>query len=168
MVSLFRCLSTNLCTSIISSCVSRSNRPGSDLGAFSRSSIAWSHIVWRGSLWDFCSSNTFLCCLYSSGRLVWVVFVCFRWIVMLPIKYRSRLVGRGMFFHHGVKMAHFVLSVWKIMGSWVWLIQPCFQSILGWLVANHGYPNMAFCSPMWVRKKCSLVVLFPVCTWRLV
>ena len=66
IVPLFRCSSTNLWTSIISSWVSGSSWPGSDLGAFGSNSIAWSHIVWCGSLWDFFLSNTFLCHLYLS------------------------------------------------------------------------------------------------------
>ena len=89
MVPLFKCLSTNLWTSIISSWVSRSSQPGSNLGAWGSNSTAWSYMVWQGSRWDFCLSNTFLCRLYSFGRLVWVSFGCFRWIVTLLMKYRS-------------------------------------------------------------------------------
>ena len=166
MVPLFKCSSTNLWTSIISSWVSGSNRPGSDLGVFSKSSIAWSHMVCHGNLWDFCLSNTFLCHLYLSRRLVLVFASCFRWMVMLPMKYRSWRMGHGMFFDRMAKIAFFMLSVWKMIGNWVWSIHPCFQSIFSWLAANHGYPNMAFCLPIWVRKKHSLVVLLPVCTWR--
>ena len=159
MVPLFRCSSMNLCTSAISSCVSGRSLPGSDFGTSGSSSIAWSHTVCCGSRWDFCSSNSFLCLLYSSGNPLSGSFVCFGWMVTLPMKCRSRCIGFGMFFVRGAKMAFFVffvrgakmaffvLSARKTIGSWVWSIHPCFQSIFGWFAANHGYPNMALCSP---------------------
>ena len=166
MVPLFRYSSTNLCTSIISSCVRGSSHPGSDLGVLGKSSIVWSHIVCRGNLCDFHSSNTFLCHLYSSRRSVLVCFGFLRWIVMLLMKYRLHWIDQGIFFDWGVKIARFALLARKIIGSWVWSIHPYFQSIFGWFATNHGYPNMAFYSPIWVRKKHSFVILLPVCTCK--
>ena len=147
MVPLFRCSPTNLCTLAISSCVSGRSLPGNDFGASGSNSIAWSHTVCCGSRWDFCSSNTFLCLLYSLGNPFSESFVCFGWMVTLPMRCRSRCIGLGTFFVHGAKMAFFALSAQKIIGSWVWSIHPYFQSIFGWFAANHGYPNMALCSP---------------------
>ena len=75
--------------------------------------------MWQGNLWDFCSLNTFLCHLYLSERFVWVFAGSLGWIVMLLMKYWSWLMGHGMFFDHGTKVAFFAFSAQKIIGSWV-------------------------------------------------
>jgi hypothetical protein len=54
----------------------------------------------------------------------------------------------------------------NITGSWVWSIQPLFQSIHGWNATNHGYPRIALFSPRSDRKKRRVVCCVPVCTCR--
>src|SRR6266446_5534167 len=68
-------------------------------------------------------------------------------------------MGRGWLIDLGRKHAFAALGALRTIGSWVWSIQPLFQSIFGWVAANQGYPSIALCSPSSVRKNLMLVVV---------
>ena len=86
MVPRLRCLATNFRISASSSWFSGRSRAGRVAGAPGRSSIAWSHTVCWGSLWDFSLLNTFWCCLYSAGIICVVLGVGGDgWTVTLPM-----------------------------------------------------------------------------------
>ena len=130
------------------------------VGAPGSSSIAWSHIVCFGSCCDCSSLNTLSCLAYSFGREVLVVAMAKG--VVLHRRICSWLMGRGWLTDRGRKCALAASGALKTIGSWVWLIQPLFQSIFGWVAANQGYPSIALCSPSSVRKNLILVVVDPV------
>ncbi len=154
MVPRVRCSCMNLWTSSISFWLRGRSRPGIVVGAPGSSSIAWSHIVCLGSHWDFSSLNTFLCLMYSLGRLL-SVLVAIRGFV-LHRRICSWWGGLGWLHDWGKNRAFAASGALNTMGSWVWSIQPLFQSIFGWVAANQGYPSMALCSPNSVRKNCIL------------
>ena len=162
-----KCSAINLLISQISSWGSLSSLPASDFGAFGNSSIAWSHTVLFGKRWDLCSLNTLAWRWNSLGTLVRSASSgCSGWTVTLHRKYLSFQVGRGMFLILGMKVTFCALGALSTMGSWEWSIHPFFQSILGWVAANQGYPRITLCSPRLDRKNCSVVVFCPVWTFR--
>src|SRR6266481_5449073 len=121
-------------------------RPGIVEGAPGRSSMAWSHMVCLGSLCNFSSLKTLLCLVYSCGILVGFV----SWAVpMVALQSRSWsiLMGRGLLMVHGMNRALAASGAFSTMGSCVWSIHPLFQSILGCMAVNHGYPKIALCLP---------------------
>ena len=150
IVPLLRCSCMNLCISLFSSWVRGSSLPSRVLGAPDSSSMAWSHMVDWGSLWDLASLNTLLCLLYSSGTAILGLFVVVDPMVTLPRKYWSvaLLIGHGMFFVLGTYVAFAALGADRTMGSCEMLIHPLFQSTLGWKVENQGYLKIALWSPM--------------------
>jgi hypothetical protein len=169
MVPRCKCSAMNFSISLISSWGSLSSLPANDFGVFGSSSIAWSHTVLLGSHWDFCSLNTFVWQWNSSGTLVRSVSSgCSRWTVALHRKYLSFRAGRRTFLILGTKVAFCTFGTLSTMGSWKWSIHPFFQSILGWVTVNHGYPRITLCSPRSDRKNHSVVVFCPVQTFRLV
>ncbi len=127
------------------------------VGAPGSSSIAWSHIVCFGSRCDCSLLNTLSCLTYSFGREVLVVAMVRG--VVLHKRICSRWMGHGWLMDHGKKRAFAALGALRTIGSWVWSIQPLFQSIFGWVAANQGYPSIALCSPSSVRKNLILVVV---------
>ena len=108
----------NLCTSSISFWVRGSSLPGSVLGASGFSSMAWSHIVCLGSRWDFSSSNTFLCLLYSVGILAAMVFFSSGGVKVTLLIYILLAMGLcGFLWVLGTNMAFFVSGAQRIIGS---------------------------------------------------
>ena len=157
----------NFLISLISSWGSLSSLPASDFRVFGNNSIVWSHTVLLGSLWDFYSLNNFAWRWNSFGTLVRSVSSgCSGWTMTLHRKYLSFQVGWGMFLILGTKVAFCAFGALSTMGSWEWSIHPFFQSILGWVAANHGYPGITLCSPRSDRKNCNVVVFCPIWTFR--
>ena len=128
--------------------MSGSNLPGRVSGAPGSSSIAWSHMVDWGSLWDSASLNTLLCLQYSSGIVEFGLLVVDP-MVTLPRKYCSVvfLMVQGTFFVLGVYVAFAAFGADRTIGSCDMSIHPLFQSTLGWKAANQGYLKMALWSP---------------------
>ena len=149
IIPLLRCSCTNLCISSFSSWVSGSNLPGRVFGALGSNSIAWSHTVDWGSLWDWALLNTLLCLWYSSGIAVFGSLEVVDPMVTLPRKYWSyiSLMGRGTFFVPGVYVAFAAFGANRTIGSCDISIHPLFQSTLGWKAVNQGYPKIALWSP---------------------
>src|SRR6266478_2295373 len=165
MVPLFRCSWTKLWTSWISFWFRGRRCPGIVEGAPGRSSMAWSHIVCLGSLCDCSLLKTLLCFAYSWG--ICIVFDSWVFpIVALQSSSWFTCVGQGLLIVCGKNRALAASGALNMMGSCVWSIHPLFQSILGWMAANHGYPRIALCSPNWVRKNLMLVVIAPICMAR--
>ena len=127
--------------------MSGSNLPGRVSGAPGSSSIAWSHMVDWGSLWDSASLNTLLCLQYSSGIVEFGLLVVDP-MVTLPRKYCSVvfLMVQGTFFVLGVYVAKATFGADRTIGSCDMSIHPLFQSTLGWKAANQGYLKMALWS----------------------
>ena len=124
-------------------------------------------MVLLGRRWDFCSLNTLAWRWNSSGTLVRSASSgCSGWTVTLHKKYLSFWIGRGTFLILGTKVAFYTFGALSTMGSWEWSIQPFFQSILGWVAANHGYPRITLCSSRLDRKNRSVVVFCPIRTFR--
>src|SRR6266576_3476211 len=97
-------------------------------------------MVWHGSLWDDCLSNTLLCHQYSLG-------ICSKlfdppgsagWTVTLPMKYQSSLSRHGRFSVLGTNLALPALMALRITGRCVQLIHPLFQSTHGYTTVNQG------------------------------
>ncbi len=135
MVPLFRCSWTKLWTSWISFWFSGKSHPGIVEGAPGSSSMAWSHIVCFRSLCDCSSLKTLLCFVYSLGIFIGLI----SWVVpmvALQSRIHSVLVGHGLLMDHGTNCALAASEALNTMGSWVWLIHPLFQLILGCTAAN--------------------------------
>ena len=106
-------------------------------GAPGNNLMAWSQMVCFGSCWDFSSLKTLLCLAYSGG--IFGLFVSWAIpMVALQSNIRSTDVGRGLFIVRGTNRAFAASFVLNTIGSWVWSIQPLFQSILGCTAANQG------------------------------
>ncbi len=160
IVPLFKCSWTKLWTSWISFWFRGKRHPGIVDGVPRSSSIVWSHIVCLGSRCDFSSLKTLLCLAYSCGIFVLSV----SWAVsMVALQSKIRFAARrGVLIVRGMNRALAASVDLSMIGSYVWSIQPLFQSIFGCVAANQGYPKMALCSPSWVRKNLMLVVMAPV------
>ncbi len=100
--------------------------------------MAWSQIEWAGSLWDCFSLKTFSWRRYRLGILGWSASSPGACSVTRPMKYRSSLIGQGQLTFRGRNSAFFASGLRKMIGNWVWSIQPRFQSIFGCIAANHG------------------------------
>ena len=87
IVPLLRYSCINLCILLFSSWVSGSSLPGRVFGAPGSSSMAWSHMVDWGSLWDSASLNTLLCLWYSFGTTVFGSLAVVDLIVTPPRNY---------------------------------------------------------------------------------
>ena len=160
IVPRFRCSCTNLWILAFSSRFNGSNCPGSKFGAPGSGSIAWSQTEWQGSCCDCSSLNTLWCHWYSSGIFDGGLSIGAA-MVTRPMKYCSC----GWYWHLCNQCVYFTLvalDALNMIGSWVVLIHPLFQSIRGWNAVNQGYPSMAFCSPRSNRKNLRLVVCCPV------
>ena len=129
--------------------MSGSSLPGRVSGAPGSNSIAWSHMVDWGSLWDSALLNTLLCLWYSSGTTEFGLLEVVDPMVTLPRKYWSVifLVVQGTFFILGVYMAFAAFGADRTIRSCDMLIHPLFQSTLGWKAVNQGYPKIALWSP---------------------
>ena len=124
----------NLWTSSISFWLRGKSHPGIVVGALGSSLIVWSHMVCFGSCWDFSSLNTFSCLMYSFGRVVLVVVVIIGFVLHRRICSRWRILG--WLCDRGRNRAFAASGALRMMGSWVWLIHPLFQLILGCTAAN--------------------------------
>ena len=149
IVPLLRCSWMNLCLSLFSSWVRGKSLPGRVFGAPGSNSMAWSHMVDWGSLWDSALLNTLLCLLYSSRMVGFGSLAVVDPMVTHPRKFWSAalFIGQGTSFVLGVYKAFAVLGAKRTMGSCNMLIHPLFQSTLGWKAANQGYPKIALLSP---------------------
>ena len=167
MVFLSKCSSMNLWVSAISAWVKGKSRPGKVCGAPGRSSIAWSQMVCCGRHCDSSSLKTLLWRWYSTGTLGFrVEGVVELWKVTRPMKYWCATTSLGTFLVRGVKTAFLAFGARRMMGSWVWSIQPLFQLMLGCTAANQEYPRIALWLPKFVRKNQRDVVWCPVLTFR--
>ena len=164
IVPQFRCSCMNLWISAFSSRFSGSNCPGNEFGAPGSSSIAWSQIEWLGSCWDCSSLNTLWCHLYSSGIFDGGLLTGAARVTH-PMKYHS-FDGHWCLCNLCVYTTFMAFGVLNMIGSWVVLIHPLFQSTCGWNAVNQGYPSMALCSPKSNRKNLRLVICCPVFTCR--
>ena len=167
MVLLCKCSSMNLSVSVISSWVSGRSCRGKVCSAPGRSSIAWSQTVCCGRRCDSSSLKTLPWCWYSTGILgLGVEGVVRLWKVTHPMKYWCDTPSLGTFLVCGTNIAFLAFGARRMMGSWVWSIQPLFQSLFGCTAANQEYPRIALWSPRLVRKNQRDIVWCPVLTFR--
>ena len=167
IVFLCRCSSINLWVSAVSAWVRGKCRPGKVCGTPGRSSMVWSQTVCCGRRCDSSSLKTLPWHWYSAGTLGFgIEDVVGLWKVTHPMKYCCDITYLGTFLVCGVKTAFLVFDAWRMVGSWVWSIQPLFQSILGCTAVNQEYPRIALWSPRSVRKKQRDVVWCPVLTFK--
>jgi hypothetical protein len=146
-----------------------SNHPGNMFGALGRSSMVWSHIIYLDSLCNSCSENILLYCWYSARMLgAGSVAPSVGVMVTLSMKYWSWCVSWGLFMDWETKWAFLVSRALRITSSCEESIYPCFQSIFGWVAVNQEYLSIALLSSRLVRKNCSEVHTFSVCTLRYV
>src|ERR1700682_5674096 len=151
MVLRVRCSLTILCVSSSSGWDSRISLAGMDAGASGFSSIAWSHILaggnlWEASLlktlenWEYCSGTPGAVIVGSGSKMTRVMSI------------RSSWWFHGVLVVLGVNRALAVSTLLMITGSCEWSIHPLFQSILGWTAADQGYPRITLLSPKSDRK----------------
>jgi len=118
--------------------------------------MAWSQIVCLESHCNCSLLKTLLCLEYSWGICDGSISWC---VPIVALHSRSWLVfsGCGLLMVHGMNRAFVASGALNIIGSCVWSIHPCFQSILGCTAMNHGYPKIALCPPRCVRKNLMFV-----------
>jgi hypothetical protein len=139
--------------------------PGSAAGAPGLSSIAWSHGRDGGNSCEASSEKTLENEQYWLGMFGFSD-VCVGSVTSLQMYMVSARAALILLICRGINRARAASGVLSMTGSWLWSIQPLFQSIHGWKAVNQGYPKMTLFSPRLERKNRRVCRCAPVCVCR--